>query len=60
VQAEQYYQQALTIDVEFKDRYNQARTYRQLGVVAQEQHQWGQARDYFLKALAITLRIDTL
>jgi len=29
-----------------------------LGQVAQEQRQWGQARDYFLKNLAITAEFD--
>ena len=97
-QAEQYYQQALAIIVEFNDRYSQARIYHNLGwwrrssgsggrrssttsrpwpsrsssmtatarpapitnlgTVAQEQRQWGQARDYFLKALAITAEFD--
>ena len=36
-QAEQYYQQALQIKIEYNDRYNQASTYHQLGIVAQEQ-----------------------
>jgi tetratricopeptide (TPR) repeat protein len=53
IQAEQYYQQALQIDVEYNDRYKQAGTYHQLGAVAQEQRQWTQARDYFLRALEI-------
>jgi tetratricopeptide (TPR) repeat protein len=57
-QAEQYYQQALAIFVECKDRYSQVRTYHQLGRVAQKQRQWGQARDYFLKALAATAEFD--
>jgi tetratricopeptide (TPR) repeat protein len=50
-QAEQYYQQALAIKIEFNDRYEQAGTLHQLGRVAQEQQEWGQARDYFLKGL---------
>jgi tetratricopeptide (TPR) repeat protein len=57
-QAEQYYQQALAIFVEFNDRYSQGRTLHQLGRVAQEQRQWGQARDNFLKALAIIAESD--
>ncbi len=52
-QAEQYYQQALQIKIEYKDRYSQASTYHQLGMVAQEQRQWEQAREYFLQALEI-------
>jgi tetratricopeptide (TPR) repeat protein len=51
VQAEQYYKEALAINVEFQDRYSQARTYYHLGRVAEEQRQWAQAHDYFLKAL---------
>ena len=57
-QAEQYYQQALAIWAEFKDRYEQASTLHELGRVAQEQRQWEQARNYFLKALAITAEFD--
>jgi tetratricopeptide (TPR) repeat protein len=53
-QAEQCYQQALDIKIEFNDRYSQASTYHQLGGVAQEQRQWEQARDFFLKGLEIT------
>jgi Tfp pilus assembly protein PilF len=57
-QAEQYYKQALAIKIEFNDRYEQARTYHNLGAVAQKQWQWEQARDYFLKDLAITAEFD--
>jgi tetratricopeptide (TPR) repeat protein len=52
-QAQQHYQQALAICVEYNDRYSQASTYHQLGMVAQEQQQWAQAREYFLTALSI-------
>ncbi len=41
----------MAIKVEFNDRYSQAGTYHQLGRVAEEQRQWAQARDYYLKAL---------
>jgi len=47
--AEQYYQKALAIYIEFKEKYSQAGTYHQLGIVAQEQ--WQQAQEYLLKAL---------
>ena len=57
-QAERYYQQALEIYIEFKDRYSQASTYHNLGRVAQEQRQWAQARDYFLKALTIAVEFN--
>ena len=52
-QAEQYYQHALQIYIEFNDRYSQASIYHQLGVLAQEQRQFEQARNYFLHALEI-------
>ena len=39
--------------IESNDRYSQASTYHQLGMVAQEQRQWAQARDFFLHALEI-------
>ena len=52
-QAEQYYQQALQIYIEYNDRYEQAGTYHQLGGVAQEQREFQQARDFFLHALEI-------
>jgi hypothetical protein len=45
-QAEQYYQEALRIKVEFNDRYSQAATYNQLANVAQLQENGPQARDY--------------
>jgi len=51
-QAEQHYQQALALKIEFNDRYRQASTYHNLGRVAEEQGQWQAAYDYFLWALA--------
>jgi tetratricopeptide (TPR) repeat protein len=50
-QAERHYQQALAIYIGFNDRYEQAGTYHQLGMVAEEQRQWAQARKHFLQAL---------
>ena len=52
-QAEGYYQQALALFIEFKDRYSQASTYHNLGSVAQEQRAWEQAEGYYQQALAI-------
>jgi tetratricopeptide (TPR) repeat protein len=52
-QAEQYYQQALALKLEFGDRYSAASTYHNLGRVAEEQAQWRQALQYFLSALGI-------
>ena len=57
-QAEQYYQQALAIYIEFNDRYEQAGTYHQLGSVAQEQRQWAQAEQYYQQALAIYIEFN--
>ena len=48
-----YYQHALQISIEYKDRYGQASTYHQLGMVAQEQRQWEQAEAYYQQALQI-------
>ena len=57
-QAEQYYQQALQIKIEFNDRYEQAGTYHQLGSVAQEQRQWPQAEQYYQQALQIKIEFN--
>src|SRR5258708_39788563 len=52
-QAQQYYQQALQLYAEFNDRYNQAGTYGQLGILEREREQWTPAREYLLRALEI-------
>ncbi len=52
-QAEQYYQQALRLFIEYNDREAQAMTYHNLGYVAQEQRQWTQAEQYYQQALQI-------
>jgi tetratricopeptide (TPR) repeat protein len=57
-QAEQYYQQALDIKIEFKDRYSQVSTYQQLGMAAQEQRQWEQAEQYYQQALEIKIEFN--
>jgi tetratricopeptide (TPR) repeat protein len=41
------------INIEFGDRYSSARTYHQLGYVAQELREYDQARDYYQQALEI-------
>jgi tetratricopeptide (TPR) repeat protein len=51
--AEGHYRQALAIYVDFNDRYSQARTYHQLGRVAQEQRRWEEAEGHYRQALAI-------
>jgi len=53
-QAEKYYGKALEIQIEFNDRYSQASTYHNLGMVAQDQRQWEQAEKYLLKDLEIS------
>jgi tetratricopeptide (TPR) repeat protein len=57
-QAEQHYREALTIKIEFDDRYSQASTYHQLGIVAQGQRQWKQAEQHYRNALAIKIEFD--
>jgi len=51
--AEQYYQQALLIYVEYNTRFEQASTYHQLGMIAQEQHKWAESEQYYQQALHI-------
>jgi tetratricopeptide (TPR) repeat protein len=58
VQAEEYYQKALAIYIDFNDRHSQASTYHNLGGAAQEQRQWAQAEQYYQKALAIFIEFD--
>lgn len=41
----------MQIWIEYNDRYAQASTSHNLGVVAQEQRQWEQANDYLLQRL---------
>ena len=48
-----FYQQALAICVEFGYRYEQADTYHQLGIVAQEMREYAQAQDFYQQALSI-------
>ncbi len=52
-QARNYYQQALSIFIEYGDRYSQAVTYGQLGILARELREWDQARNYSQQALSI-------
>ncbi|HEX8736911.1 MAG TPA: tetratricopeptide repeat protein, partial [Pyrinomonadaceae bacterium] len=53
--AEEYYQQALEIEIEFNDRYLQASTLHQLGVTAKELKDWEKAEVYFQKSLEIEI-----
>ena len=57
-QAEEYYQKALQIKIEFSDRYSQANTYHNLGRMAQEQRQWEIARECLLKSLEIVVEFN--
>jgi Tetratricopeptide repeat len=43
----------LQLYIDFNDPYEQASTYHHLGMVAAEQRQWAQAREYFLRALEV-------
>ena len=52
-QAQDYYQQALEIYIEYGDRFEQAGTLHQLGRVAEELRQFPQAQDYYQQALEI-------
>ena len=52
-QARDFYQQALSIKIEFGDRYSQAFSYHQLGIVAQKMREYAQARDFYQQALSI-------
>ncbi|MEQ8970081.1 MAG: hypothetical protein RIE73_06750 [Coleofasciculus sp. C1-SOL-03] len=54
-QAKQYYHQALDIKIEFSDRYSQAGTYGQLGLLAQAQENYAEARVNLQIALDIFL-----
>lgn len=56
-QAEQYYQQALQIYIEYND-YGQAGTYHQLGTLAQDQQQWKKAEQYYQHALQIKIEYN--
>ncbi|MEG3440446.1 tetratricopeptide repeat protein, partial [Pannus brasiliensis CCIBt3594] len=51
--ARENYRQALAIYVEFGDRFSQASTYHQLGIVAQELREFEEARENYRQALAI-------
>ncbi len=57
-QARSHYQKALDIKVEFNDRYSQASTYHQLGMVAQKLREYEQARSHYQKALDITVEFN--
>jgi tetratricopeptide (TPR) repeat protein len=46
-QAEEYYQKALQINIDCRDRYELATNYHQLGRTAQEQRKWQQAEEYY-------------
>jgi tetratricopeptide (TPR) repeat protein len=52
-QARDFYQQALTICIEFGDRYSQALTYYCLGTLAEKQKDYAEARMNLQKALEI-------
>ena len=43
----------MSIYIEYGDRFSQAKTYYQLGTVAQELREWDEARNYYQQALSI-------
>ncbi|MBE9117484.1 tetratricopeptide repeat protein [Lusitaniella coriacea LEGE 07157] len=53
-----YYQQALSIKIEYNDRHSQASTYHQLGRVAQELREWEDARGYYQQALSLFIEYN--
>lgn len=57
-EAEGYYKQAPAIFVEFNARYEQARTYHQLGRVAEEQRRWAEAEGYYRNDLEISKEFE--
>ncbi|HOO54073.1 MAG TPA: tetratricopeptide repeat protein [Methanothrix sp.] len=57
VQADDYCQKALEIEIELKDRYSQANTYNQLGRLAQKQRELEQAEEYYKQALEIYIEL---
>ena len=57
-EAERYYKDALQIYIDFNDRYTQASTFHQLGIVAQEQRQWPEAERYYQHALEIKIEFN--
>jgi tetratricopeptide (TPR) repeat protein len=57
-EAEDAYNKALAIKLEFNDRHGAAGTYHQLGRVAEEQRRFAEAEDAYKKALAIKLEFN--
>jgi tetratricopeptide (TPR) repeat protein len=52
-QARDFYQLALSIKIEFGDRYSQALTYHSLGTLAEAHENYAEARTNLQKALEI-------
>jgi tetratricopeptide (TPR) repeat protein len=57
-QAEQHYQHALALKIEFNDRYEQAKTLHTLGSVAFGQRNYQQAEEYYQQALALNIEFN--
>ena len=57
-QARAHYQQALDIFIEFGDRYSQALTYGQLGLLAEAQEDYAQAQQHLIQALKIFVEFN--
>ena len=52
-EAEQYFQMALQINIEFNNRYSQATAFHQLGLVARKQNNLEVAKNYYQKAIQV-------
>ena len=57
-EAQDYYQQALNIKIEYEDRYSQADTYNNLGQVNQELRKYPEAQDCYQQALNIKIEYE--
>ncbi|MGK7898155.1 MAG: tetratricopeptide repeat protein [Xenococcus sp. (in: cyanobacteria)] len=57
-QAQDYYQQALKIYIEYDEHDRKAQIYHQLGIIAQQLWQFEQAQDYYQQALKIYIEYD--
>ena len=57
-QARSHFQQALDIYIEFNDRYSQASTYGQLGLLAEAEEDYAQAQKHLQQALEIFVEFN--
>jgi tetratricopeptide (TPR) repeat protein len=57
-QARQYYQQALDINIQFNNVYEQASTFHNLGIVSQALREFERAQQYYQQALDINIQFN--